>query len=246
MDKVYSTLKKSAQRLRKQGKSYGEIKRMLGVSKSTLSFWLKDVLLSPEHRSRLYTKQIQILSLGPKSQKERRAKEIERIIKEANKEIEMPLSKQTLLLMGAALYWAEGSKGNRFQVTNSDPVLIAFMIRWIKEIFGITAKDLKAKLNIYPQQNDLFIQKFWSNLTGIPLQNFLKSYVKPMSTGYKKNNLYYGTIRIEVPKSSNMCHRTFGWINAAVASLTPSIRVVEQKWRRLKEVKRPINLQTQK
>jgi hypothetical protein len=36
--------------LRLQGKSYNDIRRELGVSKSTLSLWLRDVPLTEEHR----------------------------------------------------------------------------------------------------------------------------------------------------------------------------------------------------
>ena len=203
----------------------------------------KTIPLSQEQKTKLYTKQIQILTLGPNSQRQRRIREINAILEKAKGEIQFPLSDQTLLLMGAALYWGEGSKGNKMQVTNSDPALILFTIRWIEKVFGISSRELKAKLNIYPQQNELLIKKFWSSLTGIPIKNFGKSYVKPFSKGYKKNNLYYGTIRLEIPKSSDIRHRIFGWIHAIIETITPSVEIIERKWGSLREVKRPINLQ---
>ncbi|HBT81714.1 hypothetical protein A3B26_02650 [Candidatus Giovannonibacteria bacterium RIFCSPLOWO2_01_FULL_48_47] len=204
--------------------------------------WLKGVKLKPEHRARLYTKQIQILSRGPQSQKERRAREIKEIVKEASNEIKLPLSSEAHRLIGVGLYWAEGSKGKMFQITNSDPYLILFMVRWIEKIFSISVETLRARLNIYPQQGDLKIKKFWSNLTGIPLKNFKKSYIKPLSTGYKKNNLYYGTIRIEVPKSANFVCKTFGWVQGLLADIKPQVDFVQKKWRHLSKVPRPVNL----
>ncbi|OGN13067.1 MAG: hypothetical protein A3C71_00445 [Candidatus Yanofskybacteria bacterium RIFCSPHIGHO2_02_FULL_43_15c] len=66
-------------------------------------------------------------------------------------------------------------------------------------------------------------KKFWSELTGIPFQNFGKSFVKPVSSGYKKNNLYYGTMRIEVPKSVNIKHRIFGWVSGALKNIAPKV-----------------------
>ena len=243
MKKNYELLKNQAQSLRKTGKSYGDIASKLAVPKSTLSLWLRDFPLSQEQKTKLYTKQIQILTLGPNSQRQRRIREINAILEKAKGEIQFPLSDQTLLLMGAALYWGEGSKGNKMQVTNSDPALILFTIRWIEKVFGISSRELKAKLNIYPQQNELLIKKFWSSLTGIPIKNFGKSYVKPFSKGYKKNNLYYGTIRLEIPKSSDIRHRIFGWIHAIIETITPSVEIIERKLGSLREVKRPINLQ---
>jgi len=120
MNKIHSTLKIKAIKLRKQGLSYNEIKVKIPVAKSTLSLWLKSIPLKEEHKQRLYTKQIQILSRGSQSQKERRFREVEKIIKNAELEIDMPLSFETYRLMGAFLYWAEGSKGKRFELTNSN------------------------------------------------------------------------------------------------------------------------------
>lgn len=228
--------------MRLRGLSYREISEKTGIAKSTLSLWLKNLSLSSKHRKRLYTKQINVLSLGPQSQKERRARAIEKIIETARQEISTPLSTQTLQLMGAALYWAEGSKGRQCQITNSDPHLILFMVSWIRVVFQIPPTALKARLNLYPQQNKTAIKKFWSDLTGIPLNNFGKSYIKPLSSGYKKNNLYYGTIRIEIPKSADLVHTVFGWIKKSLDEIAPQVRVTQKKWKVLEKTKRPINL----
>src|SRR5206468_706973 len=42
--------------LRLEGKSYNEIKNILGVSKSSLSLWLRDVALTDEHKLALAEK----------------------------------------------------------------------------------------------------------------------------------------------------------------------------------------------
>lgn len=242
MDEKYIQLKKRAISLRKKGLSYNEIKKEIGISKSTLSSWLRSILLKEEHKHRLYTKQIRFLSFGTQSQRERRKREVEKIIEEATLEIQSPVARDTYRLMGACLYWAEGSKGGRFEITNSDPHFILFMVKWLQKVFNIPPNYLKAWLNIYPQQNELEIKKFWSDLTGITLKNFGKSYVKPLSSGYKKNNLYYGTIRVEVPKSTDMKHRIFGWIKAALVDTEIETRAVQRKWQKLTGIERPINL----
>lgn len=243
MKEDYKILEKRAIYLRRRhGKSYGEIKKALGISKSTISLWLRDIPLSEEHRKRLYTKQIEILSRGPQSQRERRKREIELILKEAEREIPLPLSFEAYRLAGAMLYWAEGRKTNGFGVTNSDPHLILFITKWFERIFKISPGSLKAWLNIYPQQNDLELKRFWSQLTGIPLENFGKSFVKPLNRGYKKNNLYYGTISVRVPKGTDMRYRVFGWVKAGLKDIVADIELVEKEWRSLKEIPRPINI----
>ncbi|HEY4505900.1 MAG TPA: hypothetical protein VJJ24_00355 [Candidatus Paceibacterota bacterium] len=239
--KALTELQKKAVALRLKGLSYNEIRKHIGVAKSSLSLWLKDIELRPEQRARLYSKQIQVLSLGTQSQRERRKREVDEIIKTAEREVSIPLSPDVLRLMGAALYWAEGSKRGMCEVTNSDPHLIYFMVRWIEAMFNISSNNLKARLNIYSQQDDKAIKKFWSELTGIPVENFGKSFVKPVSTGFKKNNLYYGTIKIEIPKSTDVKHRIFGWITAALRT-DAKVGLVQQRWQSLREVKRPVNL----
>lgn len=243
MDKSkYSKLKKEAIKLRKKGLSYREIGKELDIAKSTVRLWCINVPLGPKDRERLYTRQVLLLARGPNSQKERRKREIAKIIEEAEKEILLPLSFETYRFLGAALYWSEGSKTNHFAVTNSDPHFILFMVKWFSQIFKVSTKDLKAKLNIYPQQNEQEIKQFWSQLTGVPLENFGKSFVKPPNKGYKKNNLYYGTIRIVVPKGTDMRHRVFGWIKAALKDITLQTEFVQKEWKSLKEVPRPVNL----
>jgi len=238
-----NALKKKARRLRRKGLSYKEIREQgVDVSKSTIALWVRDIPLKPEHRERLYTKQVQGMARGANSQKERRAREVNVIIEKAMQEIKLPISEDAFRLFGAALYWAEGSKTSEFKITNSDPRLISFMVHWLKMVFQIDPAILKPHLNIYSQQDELALKKFWSDLTGIPLTNFGKSYVKPLNKGYKKNNLYYGTIQIYVPKSVDLKHRVFGWTKAVLQNLESEVILAERKWVRLKNTPRPINL----
>ncbi len=240
--KALAQKKKIAIRLRKLGWSYREIQKRVPVAKSSLSLWLKTIPLSAEHRKRLYTKQIAILTSGPNSQRERRRREVEKIIEASKKEISFPLSEETFRLMGAALYWAEGSKTKKFEFTNSDPSFILFMTNWAEKIFNITRKSFRLRLNIYPQQNEMKIKRFWSELTRVPYENFGKTFVKPLSKGYKKNNLYYGTIKVLVPKGTDMRHRVFGWIEATLKDVEPDTKQTIKRWSSLREVPRPVNL----
>lgn len=71
--------------LRKKGLSYGEIKKIIAVSKSTISFWLKDVPLTTEQRERLYTKKLLAIAGGHKSYREKRRKVVQAIIDQRSK-----------------------------------------------------------------------------------------------------------------------------------------------------------------
>jgi len=239
----YAALKKKAIILRKEGLSYGEIKKILGVSKSSLSLWLKSIYLKSEYKKRLYTKQIKSLSLGSRSQKERRAIEVKKIIEQAEDQIKFPLSEEALRMFGVALYWGEGSKRKMLEITNSDPYLILFFIHWLNKIFGIRSENLKARLNIHQEQSETKIKKFWSELTGIPFKNFGKTYIKPISGGYKNNKLYFGTLRLEVPKSVNIRYTILGWLTGLMKNFSEvDVEALKIKWRPLEKSAKSVNL----
>jgi hypothetical protein len=103
------------------------------------------------------------------------------------------------------------------------------MVNWFERVFEVSPKDLRAHLNIYSQQDEQKIKKFWSDLTGIPLDNFGKSFVKTPNKGYKKNNLYYGTIKIRVPKGTDMRYRTFGWIKVVLKDVDSRVKLVQKE-----------------
>lgn len=235
-------LKSEAIKFRKSGKSYGEIRKELGLPKSTLSYWLKAIKLDSNNKRRLYKKQILILNKGAKSQKERRQKVVNKIIKLAVDEIKLPLDENTLKLIGVCMYWAEGSKSKMMQITNSDPNFILFFTRWLKKVFNIEPKNLKVYLNLYQQQDEIKIKHFWSNLTNIPLLNFGKTYFKPLSSNYKQNNLYYGTLRLYVPKSVDLKYKMQGWLKALLHEVEIDVKSTEQRWLTLEETKRAVNL----
>ncbi len=243
MNANYTHLKKQAISLRtKEGLSYGSIAKKLGISKSTASLWLYSIKLTYDQQKKLYSNQVYQLNTGPNSQKNRREREIQAIIKKAQSQISNKISLETYRLFGAALYWAEGSKGKMFDMTNSDPFLIMFWVKWLEKILEIKPTTLKPRLNIYPQQSEKHIKKFWSELTGIPVKNFGKSYVKPLSKNYKKNNLYYGTIRIEVPKSTDYRYMVYAWKEKILESIAPDIKLVEKRWEKLRKVAKPVNM----
>lgn len=236
-------LKDEAIKLRMKGLSYREIRQEIDVSKSTLSSWLKNVLLSPEQRQRLYTKQVAILNLGSRSHHLRRQQEISQIIDSAQREVPSLLPQYALKLIGAAIYWAEGRKKGGFGVTNSDPALILFMIIWLDQIFQIKPTTIKAWLNIYSQQDERQLVSFWSELTGIPTSNFGKTFVKPTNKNYKKNTLYYGTIQIQVPKSTDLQLHTQGLIRGLMKRVDPKLESTLVRWQGLRSIPRTVNLE---
>ncbi len=228
--KIYtSAIKKEAKKLRLQGWSYRRIGNKIGVPKSTLSTWLKKVPLLSKFRERLYTKQVEMITRGEYSQKNRRAKEVIEIIKHAKIHIPKVLEYETYRFIGVALYWAEGTKKGLFEITNSDPKLILFMIKWINKIFNIPSNKLRARLNIHKNQTEEKIIEFWSKLCGIPKKNFSKSFIKPANKNYKKNILYYGTIKITIEKSTDLKYTTLAWLDSLLPNISKKVELISEQ-----------------
>jgi hypothetical protein len=199
--------------LRKRGLSYKEILQSIPfrLAKSTISSWCKDIELTEEQRLRLSAK-YDVQHRGAKANQVKRQKEIAKIKRDAKLEIS-PLTKEEFKIAGLMLYWAEGNKTYHVGFSNSDPKQVKFMVKWFNEVCQVPFREMKAYLNIHSGQDENRIKQFWSNVTGIPLSRFGKSYIKKEGTGHRKNILYNGTIKISI-YNSNLRHKILGWIEA--------------------------------
>lgn len=207
--------------LRRRGLSYNEIRKQVPIAKSTVSKWCKNITLTPEQLSALdaksrlakYTAGLK----GAKSNQIKRAKEIQEIKTIAKSEISL-LSKKEFKIAGLMLYWAEGHKSTFVGISNSDPFLIRFMMKWFRQICKIPNSKFRAQLHLHSGQDERQMKKYWSKITNIPLAQFIKSYIKKEGTGHRKNILYNGTIRINIC-NMNLLHKIQGWLEATVSNV---------------------------
>lgn len=168
--------------MRKRGMSYSQIKNKLGISKSTLSGWLYNMPLSEKRIKELRDNspvRIEHYRNTMRAKKEARLKEV---YKKVSKDIGN-FSKRDLFLAGLFLYWGEGAKSTSSStiLTNTNPAMLKFFIKWL-ELFGITRKDLKAKLHLYSDMNIKRGIDFWSKELRIPKSQFRKTHVKKTSS----------------------------------------------------------------
>lgn len=202
--------------LRRQGFSYREILARVpfSLSRGTISSWCKDIELTPAQLDRLdqlyregsYRGRL----LGPKATQRRRAAEVEAIRAKARAEV-VHLRRSAFWLAGLMLYWAEGNKAHQVGVSNSDARLIAFMMKWFREHCRLPEGRFRAHLHLHSGQDEQVMKAFWANVTGLPIAQFGKSYVKKEGTGHRKNVLYYGTMRISIC-NMDLLWKIHGWI----------------------------------
>jgi len=200
-------------KLRKLGKSYGEIRKQARVSKGTLSLWLRDIKLTSEQEKRIYVewRQKHAYRLAKLNQKKRIAI-TKKIIKEAKEEFPLYL-KNPLFLSGLMLYWAEGAKSDqteKIEFSNSDPLMIKFIMRWFRKVCEVPEEKFRICLHIHELHCRKDIQKYWSEITGIPFSQFYKMQIKQTSLKHRKNKLYNGTCAVVV-YNKDIFRRIKGW-----------------------------------
>ncbi len=211
--------KNKARELRRKGESIREIADKINASKSSVSIWCRDIKLTPKQIKRLdermkkgrYRGRLK----GARVQREKRLKEINQLKKKGRESIG-GLTERDLMLFGLGLYWGDGAKGGRVKVSNSDPVLIKFVIKWLTISWGVSQEELTLHIHINQIHKNRVseVETFWSELTGIPKEQFTKTTLIKAKNKKVYNNFeeHYGTAMVIVRKSSNMFHKMMGAI----------------------------------
>ena len=190
-----------ARELRGQGWSIKEIERFLGVSRSSVSSWVRDVPLTPEQRRTLAER----IRTGPLVAGERKAAPA-RAVRLAYQQEGRCLARERdgAYAAGCMLYWAEGAKQrNSARVTNSDPALLAYFARFLREQFGVADSAMVVSCNLFADhlERQSEIEQFWLTQLGLSAHSLRKSVVNVYSKySLKKraNKLPYGTCALAV------------------------------------------------
>lgn len=214
--------KENAIKLRKQGYSYTEILKEINVSKSTLSGWLRNIKLNNIQFERLRSKNEYARHLGSIALRNNRINKTNKIIEAAKSEINI-ISCTNLKIIGAVLYWAEGSKQNENRpskeliFTNSDPKMIKVYLLWLDKCFLIEQKNIKFEIYIHETYNKTpeELSSYWSSVTNFPVNMLSKIYFKKNkvnSIRKNKGDSYHGVLRITVRKSTDLSRKVMGLV----------------------------------
>jgi|SRR3989344_738345 len=215
-------LKSKAIKLRKLGKTYSEILKVVPVAKSTLSLWLREVGLSKKQNQKITQKRLDAAWRGGQKRKNDRIVSTTYIQNEAIKEVGN-ISKRELLLMGAMLYWAEGAKeksyrpSSRVDFSNSDSLMIRLFLKWLFDICEVKKNDVKFGIYIHENSKNRIneVRKWWSRETGFGIKCFEYVYFKKHNPLTKRKNvgeMYYGNLRVYVKASTSLNRRISGWV----------------------------------
>lgn len=190
-------LYKKAIRLRKDGNSYMEINRSLGIAKSTLSLWFAEKSWSIKLRSKLlksYKENSRIGLVFANLERIKRKEERHKtFISDAKSEF-MKLMKDPLFLVGLSIYWGEGDKSNqgRVSVVNTDPELILTIKMFYERCLNISIEKLRVGLFVYRDLDVIFVKNYWSDKLNIPTKQFIKTQILESRSKLTKNKSKYG------------------------------------------------------
>lgn len=198
--------------LRLEGKTYGEIRGIFKIPKSTLSGWFSNLKVSNKAKKILESKRkngyykliefnkIRTINIHNENEDIRKSYE-SRINKLSNRE---------LMILGAALYWGEGYKNFNQKkavypyicLANSDPEMIVVFVNFLEKVLGIAKDRIKAPVMIYPGIIPEKAIDYWQKLTGIPRENFRCQMALSRASQGKRpwNLLPYGTLQLRVSK----------------------------------------------
>ncbi|MEU1279683.1 hypothetical protein [Streptomyces sp. NPDC005805] len=220
-------LRARARTLRLAGMTYDQIQLELGCSKSSISLWVRD-LPKPEPR---HTEEEQRALMNAGLARVRAARDEERKAMKAEAERSVgALSDRELMLVGTALYWAEGGKDKpwdrreHLKFINSDPEVIKLYIRWL-ELLGVTRQQLRLTLNIHESADVAEAHAYWARLTGTDASHFNKPVIKrhnPLTRRKNTGAAYRGALTIYVKGSAALYRRMEGtWYGIVGAALAP-------------------------
>jgi hypothetical protein len=225
-------LRTTARRLRNLGLDYEEIATSLGVSKSSVSLWVRDLPRPP----RLSVEECRKRS----AEGSRRYWEAERPAREARladvaaraaAEIG-DMTDREILIAGAIAYWCEGTKNkphrraDRVVFINSDPVLIGFFLKFLYTA-GIAPETLVFRVYIHETADVEAAQRFWLDATDAQPSQFRRTVLKRHNPKTARKNVaagYLGCLRIDVRRSSDLYRKIEGWAAAAMSGPVLSAR----------------------
>lgn len=199
-------LHEKAIRLRLSGMSYSQIKIETGISKSTLSRWLKDYPLTNERIRELRGNSSIRIEKYRNTRARQRQEKLHITYKELQETIGT-LTQREMFLCGLFLYWGEGGKTKPHSVTvsNTDPSIIIFFMKWLLSM-GVPIEKMKVHLHLYSDMDFGKEIQYWSEVLSIPMSSFRKPYIKAS----KRSDITY------VQKFTHgTCNLTYDGINVS-------------------------------
>jgi hypothetical protein len=191
---------------RNEGVSIKDIAVRVGVSKSSVSLWVRDIQLTAEQHAALAMRNVAYNRQMSGTWKQAAKRRAERVSFQARGRA-LARTGDPLFVAGCMLFWAEGGKHrNTLRFTNSDPEMVRYFTRFLRSCFELEDGAIRLTCNLFADhiQRQREIEQFWLDVAGLPETCLCKSTVNVYSKYSQKkrrNRLPYGTCRISVSRT---------------------------------------------
>lgn len=185
----------------------GDIAHELGVSKSSVSLWVRDVPFEPRPRNRGHHSQ------RPHPMHLAKVAEIERCSEWGYEQL-AGMTDREFLVAGAALYWGEGFKRDGVVgMANTDPRCLLFFVTWFRGCFQIDESRLRVRLYLHEGLDLEAAETYWSDLLGIPRTQFGKAYRAAADPTRRRSKHTFGCPAV-VYSETSLHRRVMGLVRA--------------------------------
>jgi transposase len=215
-------LRDKARELRIQGMDYEEIAAALGVAKSSVSLWVRDLprLSYAESRKRSAEGARRYWAA------ERPAREAQRAAARSAAAAQIgDLADRELLIAATIAYWCEGAKSKPYRraeevnFINSDPNLITLFLRFLR-MTGISGERLRYRVHIHESAEIEAATRYWANLVKATPEQFHRPHIKHSNPRTPRRNTgpeYRGCLQVRVSKSCELYRQIEGWAEAIMS-----------------------------
>lgn len=222
-----------ARELRIQELSVNEIAARLGVAKSSVSLWVRDLPYPEKFSSINNPRRQEGLRRYAASAKAARETRLTAEARAAETEMGRP-SERELIVAGAIAYWCEGTKNkpgrtdDRVAFVNSDPGLITLFLRFLSAV-GVDKQALILRVYIHENADAAAAQRFWLDVTGARPEQFRSPTLKHHNPKTRRKNTgdnYHGCLRIDVRRSAVLYRRIEGWVSAITGQTLTAVQAL--------------------
>jgi hypothetical protein len=188
-----------ARQLRSQAWTLAEIAAEVGAGKGAVSVWVRDVEFDEEARraralDRSRRGQAEARRRGPNALQQQKQAEIDEMSRWGWSAIGA-LSERDLLIAGVALYAGEGAKRDgSVRFANTDPRMIGLFCAWLRHFFSIDESRLRVRLYLHEGLDLEAANRAWSDVTGIPIDQFGKPYRAVPDPSIRSAKHIYGCV----------------------------------------------------
>lgn len=162
-------LRKKAIQLRENGYSRNDISSMLGRSKSTVYYWIRDVEIKKPNAFLMRTKRNNKEAARKAALAVRRKFEIlhEQSREKARSDWDGGLKESSDFRLFLMLYWCEGWRKSRHcvAIANSDSNLIRLADEWLRRI-NTANKKMDYSIQVHADQNVVELVDYWERVVG--------------------------------------------------------------------------------